>query len=100
MSGGLPWGGAVANDADAFVAEAVAHYQDKTLWQKKQQQGFTVLRDFFYRKDCALALTNRLLQLAANIAGERNQNFIGQMLRHHSHKSTQYMGQWIEAKNK
>jgi O-antigen biosynthesis protein len=31
---------------------------------------------------------------------EREQNFIGTMLRHHSMKSTQYMSQWIEAKNK
>lgn len=98
MSGGLPWGGAVENAADAFVAEAVAHYQNETLWQQKQQQGLTILRDYFYREDHALALKARLSQLADNIRSERDTNFTGQMLRHHSHKSTQYMGQWIEAK--
>ena len=98
MSGGLPWGGAVENNAEAFVAEAVAHYQKESLWQQKQQRGLTVLRDYFYRQDNALALKTRLLQLADNIRSERGNNFTGQMLRHHHHKSTQYMGQWIEAK--
>ncbi|RMS22088.1 hypothetical protein ALP71_00796, partial [Pseudomonas coronafaciens pv. garcae] len=27
-------------------------------------------------------------------------NFTGSMLRHHHHKSTKYMAQWIEAKNR
>jgi glycosyltransferase involved in cell wall biosynthesis len=100
MSGGLPWGGGVADDAETFVAAAVAHYQDETLWQQKQQQGFSILRDFFYRRDHARALQARLTEQLHNLQYERSNNFIGQMLRHHSHKSTQYMGQWIEAKNK
>ena len=100
MSGGLPWGGAVADNADAFATAAVTLYQDEALWQQKQQQGFAVLRDYFYRDDYALALQTRLVQLSESIQRERDNNFIGQMLRHHSHKSTQYMGQWIEAKNK
>ena len=100
MSGGLPWGGAVEDDADAFVAAAVAHYQDETLWRQKQQQGFTLLRDYFYRDDHAASLQARLAQLVDNLQRERRSNFVGQMLRHHQHKSTQYMGQWIEAKNK
>ena len=99
MSGGLPWGGAVENNVDAFVAAAVAHYQNENLWQQKQQQGFTILREYFYRDDYAHTLQMRLSQLNDNIQRERDTNFIGQMLRHHHHKSTQYMGQWIEAKN-
>ncbi len=100
MSGGLPWGGAVEDNAEAFVAGAVTHYQNETLWQQKQQHGLTVLRDYFYRQYNALALKARLSQLADNIRSERDNNFTGQMLRHHHHKSTQYMGQWIEAKGK
>lgn len=100
MSGGLPWGGAVADDAEAFVTAAVAHYQDEALWQQKQQQGFSILRDYFHRRDHALALQTRLTELLHNLQRERGDNFIGQMLRHHFHKSIQYMGQWIEAKNK
>ncbi len=100
MSGGLPWNGAIKDSAVEFVAEAVAHYQDQHLWQQKQQQGFTLLRDYFYRENYAQILSERLFQLAENVQRERQHNFIGQMLRHHAHKSTQYMGQWIEAKNR
>jgi glycosyltransferase involved in cell wall biosynthesis len=100
MSGGLPWGGAVENTAEEFVAAAVAHYRNESLWQYKQQQGFTILRDYFYRSDYAAALQSRLGELTHTVQCERRNNFIGQMLRHHSHKSTQYMGQWIEAKNR
>jgi glycosyltransferase involved in cell wall biosynthesis len=100
MNGDLPWGGAVADEVEAFVTAAIAHYQYENLWRQKQQQGFAILRDYFYRTDHALALPTRLTQLADNIQHERDNNFIGQMLRHHHHKSTQYMGQWIEAKNK
>jgi glycosyltransferase involved in cell wall biosynthesis len=100
MSGGLPWGGAVADSAEVFVDEAIRLYQREDLWQQKQQQGFAILRDYFYRENYSLALQNRFTELVDNIQRERSDNFIGQMLRHHHHKSTQYMGQWIEAKNK
>ncbi|WP_062063841.1 glycosyltransferase [Cellvibrio sp. OA-2007] len=100
MCGEMPWGGAVENTAEEFAAAAVAHYQDEILWQQKQQQGFSILRNYFYRADYSVVLQARLTQLAEQREHERNNNFIGQMLRHHSHKSTQYMGQWIEAKNK
>lgn len=100
MSGGLPWGGAVADSAEAFVGEAVRLYQQEKIWQQKQQQGFIILHDYFYRENYSLALQVRLSGLTDNIQRERSDNFIGQMLRHHHHKSTQYMGQWIEAKNK
>ena len=100
MHGDLPWCGAVANDVDLFVAEAVEHYRNEKLWQQKQQQGFSILRDYFYREDYAAGLVLRLSQLADNLADERSKNFSGQMLRHHTLKSTQYMGQWIEAKNR
>lgn len=100
MSGELPWGGAVADSAEAFVSEAVRLYQQEKIWQQKQQQGFIILHDYFYRENYSLALQVHLSQLTDNIQRERGDNFIGQMLRHHHHKSTQYMGQWIEAKNK
>lgn len=100
MSGGLPWSGAITDNAAEFVAEAIVHYQDENLWQQKQQHGSTLLRDYFYREDYAQMLSARLFQLANDIQRERQYNFIGQMLRHHAHKSTQYMGQWIEAKNR
>ena len=100
MSGGLAWAGELADDAEAFARAAVQLYCNADAWQQKQQQGITILREYFYRADFAKLLQGRLLALSANRQLERQHNFIGQMLRHHSHKSTQYMGQWIEEKNK
>lgn len=100
MQGDLPWGGVVADSAGEFVRGAVDLYQQESRWNTAQQQGFTILRDYFTRENNTDLLQCRLQQLSDNLAQERRTNFIGQMLRHHHHKSTQYMGQWIEAKNK
>ncbi len=45
------------------------------------------------------ALITRIEALLPRLAEHRLQNFTGAMLQHHQHKSTQYMSQWIEAKN-
>lgn len=100
MCGEWPWGGSIANDATAIAEAAVALYQDPVFWAGAQQAGFTILQNFFGQADHKHRLKERLVGLAENIVLERGNNFIGQMLRHHSLKSTQYMGQWIEAKNK
>jgi hypothetical protein len=39
-------------------------------------------------------------QLLENLHIHRQNNFIGQMLNHHSLQSAKYMSLWIEAKNK
>jgi O-antigen biosynthesis protein len=100
MSGGLPWAGLIGNDAEDISGVAVRLYREEASWRQAQARGFAILREHFGRDDHALLLLRRLAQLQNNIAQERQQNFIGAMLRHHSMKSTQYMSQWIEAKNK
>lgn len=100
MCGSLPWGGAIANDAGAIARAAVALYQTPSSWHAAQQAGFTILQNYFARIDYKPLLQERVERLFEHVALERGNNFIGQMLRHHSLKSTQYMGQWIEAKNK
>jgi hypothetical protein len=54
----------------------------------------------FQRGALGEALIARLQQLDAEREVHRQQNFVGAMLRHHQHKSTQYMSQWIAAKNR
>ena len=100
MCGSLPWGGVVADEAEAIASAAVTLYRDHVAWSIAQQAGFNILHHYFVHTDYNARLQARLEYLAGNVALERRNNFIGQMLRHHHHKSTQYMGQWIEAKNK
>ncbi len=100
MAGDLPWGGLIENNAQALADAAVKLYSEETQWKKSQQQGFDVLQRYFNACDHSQVLAERIHSLQINVKSERQQNFMGTMLRHHSLKSTQYMSQWIEAKNK
>jgi glycosyltransferase involved in cell wall biosynthesis len=99
MCGELPWGGAVAQDTESIANAAVALYQDETLWQQAQHRGTQILRQYFDREQSAQDLLQRLASARMHQQDNRRQNFTGAMLRHHQHKSTQYMAQWIAAKN-
>jgi len=99
MHGNFPWGGAVENSTQAFADAAVVLYESNIIWNKAQQQGVDILQQYFMRDDHAALLITRIHALQTNLVQERQQNFVGAMLRYHLHKSTQYMSQWIEAKN-
>ncbi|WP_010487738.1 glycosyltransferase [Pseudomonas sp. S9] len=99
VHGDLPWGGAVVDCAAKFVDAAVALYEDENRWLQAQEQGTAILQQRFDRQRLGSELINRLAQLSENLDSHRRDNFIGGMLRHHTLKSTQYMSQWIAAKN-
>jgi hypothetical protein len=42
----------------------------------------------------------QLMDVQQQLSQHRLTNFTGAMLRHHQHRSTQFMAQWIEAKTK
>jgi len=95
-----PWPGAIEQSEAALAAAAVALYQDRERWTEAQEQGRQLLaRRYDYARH-APALVACLEQCRENLAAHRRNNFTGSMLRHHAHKSTQYMSQWIEAKNR
>ncbi|HOY23905.1 MAG TPA: glycosyltransferase [Cellvibrio sp.] len=100
MRGDLAWGGLIENNAQAIADAAVKLYSDETQWKKSQQYGFDILQGYFSACDHSRRLIERINSLQINVKSERQQNFMGTMLRHHSLKSTQYMSQWIEAKNR
>jgi glycosyltransferase involved in cell wall biosynthesis len=100
MQGEHPWPGAIATSAQALADEAVRLYQDAASWQQAQVAGEALLTERYAYPTHAAALIARLNDCRHNLQAMRNSNFTGSMLRHHAHKSTQYMSQWIEAKNK
>lgn len=100
MQGDLPWAGLIENNAKSITDAAIKLYRDQALWQQSQQHGWDILQQYFGAADHSLLLVGRIELLQKNLIEERKQNFIGTMLRHHSMKSTQYMSQWIEAKNR
>jgi len=96
------WPGAIAGSAESIAASAVHLYQDETAWLKAQSRIETVLDHRFNTAKTQGNLLYLIKQLLdkPHLKQHRTRNFTGQMLRHHHHKSTQYMSQWIEAKNK
>ncbi|WP_347929946.1 glycosyltransferase [Pseudomonas helvetica] len=100
MSGNMPWPGAIAESAQSLADAAVLLYQDKTQWTLAQTAGIKLLADRYQQRVHGPALIDRLTGCRENLLKQRNDNFIGSMLRHHQHKSTQYMSQWIEEKNR
>ncbi|APC19001.1 glycosyltransferase [Pseudomonas frederiksbergensis] len=100
MSAGQPWPGAIGETAAALADAAVARYNDKALWLESQEHGRRLINERYRQQVHGPALIERLAYCRDNLDHIRSHNFIGSMLRHHAHKSTQYMAQWIEAKNR
>lgn len=100
MHGKKPWGGAVTDDVDDFVKQAVQCYQDEAAWQQASENGTFNAQSLFNKTDHYPLLQQTLEAIEADLEKHRENNFIGAMLNHHSHRSTQFMSQWIAAKNK
>ncbi len=52
------------------------------------------------RQNGCHACRNCLRPRSRSSPSDRKQHFIGRMLRHHHHRSTEFMSRWIEAKNR
>lgn len=95
-----PWSGAICEDAQQFADAAVALYQDEALFTQAQQNGQQLLQKYYDKSKLQSQLIAKITAISESLAQHRLQNFTGQMLKHHTMRSTQYMAQWIEAKNK
>ncbi len=100
MHDGQAWPGAVADQPEAFAQAAVDLYRDASLWRQMQACGPAILQSSFNAEAVGEALMRRIDALRAGLSQHRLRNFTGAMLQHHQHRSTQYMAQWIEAKNR
>ena len=99
MHGQGPWPGAVTRTAREFADCAVQLYKDQAQWSNAQTVGLELLAERYQVHTHGPALIAQLKYCQQHLATLRRDNFTGSMLRHHQHKSTQYMAQWIEAKN-
>ncbi|MFO2464261.1 glycosyltransferase family 4 protein [Pseudomonas sp. 15FMM2] len=100
MADTQPWPGLIAESASALADAAVALYQDPQAWTQAQENGRQLLAERYAPALHGAQLVQRLEQCRRELSQHRRTNFTGSMLRHHLHKSTQYMAQWIEAKNR
>lgn len=100
MQGNLPWNGAIANEPDLFIKEAIRLYKDQAAWQQAQQNGLQILNERYDKQKFSSAFLATITQLIQRLAAHRQQNFFGQILQHHTANSTKYMSLWIEEKNR
>ncbi|KAB0549958.1 glycosyltransferase family 4 protein [Pseudomonas argentinensis] len=99
MHGALPWPGHIVDTAEQFADAAVQLHEDTNAWSRARAHAADLLRSRFDRQRLGAELLARLERLLATREQHRQMNFVGAMLRHHQHKSTRYMSQWIAAKN-
>ena len=96
----LGWAGEVAETVDGIAQAAISLYQDEDKWLTANGLAKQNRHLLFHHEPFVKQFSNQLTELTHNMAEHRQANFIGLMLNHHSHKSTQYMSQWIAAKNR
>ncbi|MFQ3189955.1 MAG: glycosyltransferase involved in cell wall biosynthesis [Paraglaciecola sp.] len=108
MTMGLDWAGLLTDltqfesqekSAANFTKHAVQLYQNEALWLQSQKLGYQLIKTNFDKDRIEAKLLARIVDIQDTLSTHRSTNFIGQMLQHHHLKSTQYMAQWIEAKN-
>ena len=100
MHGNLPWNGAIEDNLDAFVQKAVEFYTDEHLWKMAQENGYKILENRFLKDRFSAVFKGKILEISADLKKHRTENYLGQILNHHTLQSTKYMSQWISEKNK
>ena len=100
MHGNHDWNGFITDNETEFVEKAVLLYQDENLWQKSQENGYKIVENRFKKELFEPHFIHKIQEIYENLESHRNQNFLGQILQHHTLQSTKYLSKWIEEKNK
>ena len=96
----LPWNGFVESEWSQFAVKAVELYSQKDAWLRAQQNGIDIINTLYLKKDLETRLLDAIDSRFKDLTQLRTKNFVGQMLQHHTLKSTKYLSKWIEEKNK
>ena len=89
----------VTGSTQEFAEAAVELYRNQPKWQQAADAAANVIGQRFAYAEHQQTLSQKVEQVLAQLQQHRLNNFYGSMMRHHSLKSSQYMSQWIEAKN-
>jgi glycosyltransferase involved in cell wall biosynthesis len=94
------WPGAVTRNDQQYINEAVSYYESETKWARAQQNGLELIKNNFDLQYHSRKLSERVEQIRDRLQAHRQKNFFGQMLLHHSMRSTEFMSRWIDCKNR
>jgi glycosyltransferase involved in cell wall biosynthesis len=100
MIGNLDFGGSIADDWSEFSEKAVTLYGDEVLWIKAQEKGLKVIKQLYNPEENIKSVLDAIQIAITNKESKRLKNFVGSMLWHNQHRSTEYFSRWIEAKNR
>ena len=90
--------GYIEDDPVRFVEKAIKLYTNTQDWNIKHKHATKHLYAYFNRQTHRELLFKRVNALISDVQRVRANNFIGQMLMHHTQQSTKYLSKWIEAK--
>lgn len=100
MSNGLKWAGIIEDDLEALVNKTAKLYADENTWKTVQSNGINIINQLYAKAKFEKPFIGFIAQLQTNLTLHRQQNFLGEILKHHTLQSTKYMSLWIEEKNK
>ncbi|WET04664.1 glycosyltransferase family 4 protein [Flavobacterium sp. YJ01] len=100
MHENLSWNGFIEDDPEEFSKKAIALYQNENVWKESQKNGIQIINECYQKSNYSNELIGLVNSLLTDSENHRLHNFMGNLLQHHSYKSTMYMSKWIEAKNK
>lgn len=100
MHGKLSFGGNSTTSTEDFINASVKLYSEEKFWNQAQQNGFEIINNRFQKNLFSEDFKKQIRTLSENLEKHRQENFMGQILRHHTLQSTKYLSRWIEAKNK
>ncbi|MCG2431751.1 glycosyltransferase [Aequorivita xiaoshiensis] len=99
LYGNLAYGGVITTSDENFITNAVELYSDENAWQNAQKNGFKIIEKRFLGELFSEKLNAKITTLVKTITKHRQENFLGQVIQHHTLQSTKYLSKWIETKN-
>lgn len=100
IKGAEDWGCSISDDPRTFATTAVELYTKNEVWTRVQNQGMHIIQKRFSAEKWLLRLPQLIETARSQMETNRKSHFTGRMLRHHRHRSTEYMSRWIESKNR
>jgi glycosyltransferase involved in cell wall biosynthesis len=99
MFGEFEMNGFIEDKPEDFANKVVVLYTNSDDWNSSQINGFNGLNQRFNKTDFESGFADRITELIKSLKVHRQNNFVGNLLQHHTLQSTKYMSKWIEAKN-
>lgn len=100
MGDSINWAGYIEDEPQNFANKAVELYLNESEWKKAQLKGFLLLDIKFDKEIYVNSFIAKIVTMSEQLKQYRGDNFIGELLQHHTMQSSKYLSKWIEEKNK